>query len=192
LREKLCDDKPNKFNHRVALFGMGGVGKTQVAIEYVVKYKGSYNAVFWITATDLASLLLGFQQIATQTDCGGSVPLDADSVAEEVLKWLMKQRCWLLVLDNVDDISVVREYLPDVSSGNRHILLTTRNRDAIGIPAEGLEVDVFDSEAAADMLLLRTNLSDNPIAAIRQRQFDRSRQTKIHGIGGSAVLLRLR
>jgi tetratricopeptide (TPR) repeat protein len=167
LREKLCDDKPNKFNHRVALFGMGGVGKTQVAIEYVVKYKGSYNAVFWITAVDLASLLLGFQQIATQTDCGGSVPLDADSAAKEVLKWLIKQRCWLLVLDNVDNISVVREYLPDVSSGNGHILITTRNRDAVGIPAEGLEVKVFDSEAAADMLLLRTNLSDNPIAAVR-------------------------
>jgi len=167
LRKELCDEKPNKFNHRVALFGMGGVGKTQVAIEYVVKYKGRYNAVFWITATDPASLLLGFQQIARVTECGGTVPLDADSVAGEVLKWLKKQRSWLFVLDNVDNISVVRAYLPDVSSGDSHVLITTRNRDASGIPAEGLEVAVFESEAAADLLLLRTNLGDNPIAAIR-------------------------
>src|SRR5947207_942297 len=117
LRDKLCEDKPQEFNHRVALFGMGGVGKTQVAIEYVVRYKHEYNAVFWITSGDLASLLLGFQEIAEMTNCADTKSSDAASLAREVLKWLNMQSSWLLVVDNVDDISVLNGFLPDVTTG---------------------------------------------------------------------------
>ena len=52
LREMLSDDNPQKHKHRVALFGLGGIGKTQTAIEYVVTQRPSYNAIFWITAAD--------------------------------------------------------------------------------------------------------------------------------------------
>ena len=167
LRDKLCEDKPQEFNHRVALFGMGGVGKTQVAIEYVVRYKHEYNAIFWITAGDLASLLLGFQEIAEVTKCANTKSSDAASLAREVLKWLNKQSSWLLVMDNVDDISGVKGYLPDVTTGEGHLLLTTRDPNAIGISARGLEVEVFDPQTAADMLLLRANRADNDNMEIR-------------------------
>lgn len=60
----LIDEQPKKFNHRVALFGLGGVGKTQVAIKYVVTHNVDYDSVFWISAADLAGLLQGFQDIA--------------------------------------------------------------------------------------------------------------------------------
>jgi general stress protein CsbA len=113
LRNKLCDEQPNKFNHWVALFGMGGVGKTQVAIEYVVTYKRKYNSVFWITAVDQASLILGFHEIAVTTKCANAEGMDGVSVAREVLRWLEKQNSWLLVMDNVDDISIVNNYLPN-------------------------------------------------------------------------------
>jgi hypothetical protein len=93
----------------VALFGMGGVGKTQVAIEYVITHKEKYKAVFWITATDRASLLLGFQEITLKTKCVSTEATDAISIAQEVLKWLENQRRWLLILDNIDDISVVHD-----------------------------------------------------------------------------------
>jgi hypothetical protein len=167
LRNKLCDEKPQEFNHRVALFGMGGVGKTQVAIEYVVRYKDNYNAVFWITAGDLASLLLGFQEIAELTKCANTKSSDATSLARDVLKWLSIQSSWLLIIDNVDDISVIKGYLPDVTSGEGHLLFTTRDPNAIGISAQGLEVEVFDPQTAADMLLLRATQADNNNMEIR-------------------------
>ena len=164
LRDKLCEDKPQEFNHRVAFFGIRGVGKTQVAIEYVVRYKHEYNAVFWITAEDRASLLLGFQEIAKVTNMK---LLDTQSLAKDVLKWLEKQSYWLLVIDNIDDISVVNGYLPDLVTGGGHLLLTTRDPNATGISARGLEVEVFDRQTAADMLLLRTNQTDNSNKEIR-------------------------
>src|SRR5271167_4756372 len=64
LRERLCDDNPQQYNHRVALYGLGGVGKTQLAIEYVYQYRNDYNPVFWINVADNSALLTGFKEIA--------------------------------------------------------------------------------------------------------------------------------
>jgi hypothetical protein len=64
-------------------------------------------------------------------------------------------------------IFLVHGYLPELNSSEGHVLITTRNPDATGIPAEGLEVRVFESQAAADMLLLRSKLSDTANAEMR-------------------------
>jgi Cdc6-like AAA superfamily ATPase len=68
LRDKLKETKPKQYNHRVAIYGMGGVGKTQVAIEYVYRHENDYDNVYWISASDQAALLSGFQEVGTRTD----------------------------------------------------------------------------------------------------------------------------
>ena len=103
----------------------------------------------------LADLQTGFQEIAEKTKCVTVDQKDAASTAKAVLRWLEQQTSWLLVLDNLDEISIVNGYLPDIGNGNGHLLITTRNRDPTGIPAAGLEVEVFDSDDAVDLLLLR-------------------------------------
>jgi tetratricopeptide (TPR) repeat protein len=160
LREKLCDEKPKSFNHRVALFGMGGVGKTQVAIQYIVNYQSEYDGIFWITAADSAALLSGFRDVARITGCTKVDNQKSLSVVREVLAWFRKQDGWLLVLDNADIISVVDGYLPDMTSRG-HTLITTRNPNALGIPAEGLEVELLEKHEAKDLLLLRANIIDD-------------------------------
>jgi tetratricopeptide (TPR) repeat protein len=77
-------------------------------------------------------------------------------VAKAVLRWLKEKSSWLLIIDNLDDISIAHGYLPELGGGNHHVLITTRNRDTTGIPAQGLEVEVFDSSHAINLLLLRT------------------------------------
>ena len=93
---------------------MGGVGKTQVAIEYVYQHENDYYDIYWISASDQAALLSGFQEIGAKTGClsAGTEGLKPTEVAKTVLSWLRLQETWLLVIDNLDDVSVAEEFLP--------------------------------------------------------------------------------
>jgi tetratricopeptide (TPR) repeat protein len=158
LKQMLCEEGP-EWNHRVALYGMGGVGKTQVAIQYVHANRHTYDQIFWITAANEASILSGFQEIAARTQCLSSLSIqnpDQKFVAKLVLSWLRQETNWLIVLDNLDDITIVKDYLPERGL-HKHTLISTRNRDAEGIPARGLEVPILEIEESIEMLC---NLSD--------------------------------
>ena len=71
LKQKLEETKLKQYNHHVAIFGMGGVGKTQVANEYVYRYEKCYKDIYWISATDESALLSGFAEIGSKTGCLG-------------------------------------------------------------------------------------------------------------------------
>ena len=167
LREKLLSKTPKQYNHRVAIYGMGGVGKTQIAIEYVYRFRQSYDNIFWINASDQASLLTGFQEIGTLTH---TLPTTSEAspiqTAKAVLTWLRGQESWLLIVDNLDDISVAKGYLPEIHEGG-HTLITTRNPNAIKIPAEGVEIPVLEEAAAIELLRIRSKNDHGYSAAER-------------------------
>src|SRR5579871_984529 len=94
LREKLLDQVPKKFSHRIALYGMGGIGKTQIALEYIYTNKMNYERIYWIPAVDQTSLLFGYQKIAKCIGLkfvGDPSPID---IAEAVLYWLRQRQNW--------------------------------------------------------------------------------------------------
>ena len=158
LRAKLCDVAPMSWNHRVALYGLGGVGKTQLALEYVFSHKDDYERIYWISAVSEATVFAGFQSIAERTQCVRNInKLSLSDVAERVLEWLNIQENWLLVIDNLDQIEVIDSYLPERSPG-RHTLITTRYSYCDHIPAEGLKVGELGVEDATKLLLLRSKL----------------------------------
>lgn len=154
LREKLSDEKSTEYNHRVALSGLGGVGKTQIAIQYVVERKADYDGVFWVSAASRAELLSDYQKIAKTIGMTATEDSDPERVATEVLEWLESRGNWLLVLDNVDDANVIDSHLPRLGSTG-HTLITTRASDTTGLEAQGLKVDVFLEDDAQQLLLLR-------------------------------------
>jgi NB-ARC domain len=160
IREKLCDVTPKEYNHRLAIYSMGGVGKTQIAIEYVMKFETQYVGIYWITASNEAELLSGFQAIANETQCVASESLEPPEIAQAVLKWLYRSKDWLLVLDNLDDISIANGYLPRLRTGGGHVLITTRNPNSLNIPAEGLQIGVHELDEAKELLLQRIQLSN--------------------------------
>ena len=159
LRAKLSSSIPNEWNHCVALYGLGGVGKTQLALEYVYAEKSNYDMIFWIPAVSEDALLSGFQQIAVVMGC---VPqpkyLTPAETAQVVLSWLNRQISWLLVFDNLDQVAILRQYLPE-RSPKKHVLVTTRLSYCHQIPAEGLHVAVPDIDSASDLLFLRSGIS---------------------------------
>ena len=128
------------------LHGLGGIGKTQLAIEFARKYRRNYSAVFWIDGSSKEKLKQSIANLANQIpqhqllerarlyaqqpheELGGAV--------EDVLSWFSQSsnEQWLLVYDNVDrEISAevsdpeafnLREYLPEADQGC--ILITSR------------------------------------------------------------------
>ena len=158
LYVRLCETNPNQYAHRIALFGLGGVGKTQTAIEYIYRNERFYQRIYWVSAVDEASVLSGFQQIAKSTRCVHHMAhLKPAEVANQVLLWLRRQASWLLVFDNLDDVSIVKDYLPDIGSDG-HTLITTRNPNTLSIPAEGLEVGFLEIQSASELLLKRSGV----------------------------------
>ena len=65
---------------------------------------------------------------------------------------------WLLILDNLDDITIADGYLPRLRTGGGHVLITTRNPNSLNIPAEGIQIEVHEPEEAKDLLLRRAQL----------------------------------
>jgi len=150
----LCSSKEYQHNHRVALYGLGGVGKTQTALKYIYWKKEYYRSIFWISAVNQATLLSEFQKIMALIQPNISMPDSPDQTVEHVMAWLEQQSSWLIVIDNLDDINVIDGFLP-VNSNRKHTLITTRNPSAENIPAQGLEVDLMSSSEASMFFLIR-------------------------------------
>jgi tetratricopeptide (TPR) repeat protein len=167
IRHKIRDEQLKGYKHRIALFGLGGVGKTQIALEYCFRYKQDYDYVFWMSSADETRLLSSFSEIATLT---GSINTISDqtpgAIAQAVLRWSLSNGKWLFIFDNLDDISIIEGYLPPPSNSG-HVLITTRNKNCDGIPAEGVEITPMNLSESVSLLLARSGLEDNPREAVQ-------------------------
>lgn len=76
------------------------------------------------------------------------VPVD---IGDIVLRWLRQDQDWLLVIDNLDIIEIVDGFLPEPGP-QRHTIITTRNPNAEGIPAGGIEAPLLEPDEAIDLL----------------------------------------
>jgi tetratricopeptide (TPR) repeat protein len=166
LRKMLCESKQNQHNHQVALQGLGGIGKTRIAAEYVYRYHGElYQSVFWINASNQATLLQGFRNIADETKCvkiDEIADLTPDKVVQRVRRWLEQEDRWLLVLDNLDDVRALEGFKLPITGLDRHILITTRYADAASIWAKGFKVHVLEPHDAVRLLMREITQTDPP------------------------------
>src|SRR5438270_12897725 len=103
LRAKLCDTGERPLNNCVALHGLGGVGKTQLAVQYMSRFHRSYNHMFWINAADQWILTDGFKEICERHINPVSTKAAPEAIINTVTMWLQGQRDWLLIVDNLDD-----------------------------------------------------------------------------------------
>ena len=167
-----------------ALQGLGGVGKTRLAIEYAWAHEADYSALLFVRAENPAALSTNLAGLAGPSvlDLLEKEAREDAAKFEAVLRWLRANPTWLMILDNVDDpeaVKAVVELMPRLDGG--HVIVTAR---AANFPAtiRKLELDVLDEEAATQFLLERT-------AEDRQRAEDDDAQARaLAGELGSLAL----
>ncbi|KIX10281.1 uncharacterized protein Z518_01363 [Rhinocladiella mackenziei CBS 650.93] len=173
IRQSLCPDphvegsnvKPTSFPRCFAVHGPGGMGKTQVAAQFVTSHRHTFDAVLWVYAENTYKILQDFNSIAIGLGLISEDHIDAKDLyftRDLVKRWLvnplkhldenespgLERASWLLVFDGVEDGEVLNEFWPYDGPGS--ILITSRNPHSW---STSLELRPWNVNEATEFLL---------------------------------------
>jgi len=140
----------------LALSGLGGVGKSQIALEFVYRCRWHYHTVLWIQAASEEQLVADFTAVADLLGLPEKDAADPNVLIAAVKKWLTDLTRWLLIFDNADNLQLLERFLPDEIKG--HILLTTRSQSTGQFAHRGILVEPLDDHSGAELLLHRAKI----------------------------------
>lgn len=156
LRQALAAEKTAVLSQATAITGLGGVGKTQTALEYAYRHREAYRVIWWIDASGPAGLDRGVTELATDLALPGADPTDPERTRASLRRWLEGETSWLLILDNAEQSETLRLYLPAAPAG--HAVITSRN------PLWGrvtkLALDIWPRVRSVEFLAKRTDRAD--------------------------------
>ncbi len=142
-----------------AIHGLGGIGKTRLAVEYAWRSGNRYDAVLFLRAESPQALQSGLADLA-RPNLLNLPEYTAQAETETVdaaLRWFRENSRWLLILDNVDTpeaAEAVRKIIPQLQNG--HVLITSRRKDwPVAVRKQPL--DILTQEEATNFLLQRTD-----------------------------------
>jgi TIR domain-containing protein len=147
-----------------SLHGLGGIGKTQLAIEYAHTRAGNYDLVWSIAAEEPATIPDQFARLAKQL--GADPAGDPDDLRDQVHGLLAGVAGWLLIFDNANEVNDIRPWLPSVPLPPGlpgHVVITTRRGGYLALGTV-LDLDVIDTPAAVRVLRARVPSLDEDTA----------------------------
>jgi hypothetical protein len=155
LHEKLKENGATALSQPQVISGLGGIGKTQTAIEYAYKYKDKYKAVFWVYSDSKGSLISSYVKIASLLNLPVKNDTNQDLIVDSVKHWLEINSDWLLIFDNADNPEIIEEFFPVQING--HIIITSRAQvfSKLGIMYT-IKMDEMSPEESKKFLLTRT------------------------------------
>lgn len=142
-----------------AVHGLGGVGKSELALQYAATRADMYTVIWWVAADTPDSIEAGLAALAQRLHPDAMVVASSSQAAEWAIGWLQTHLSWLLILDNVEQTTDVEGLLGQLSTG--HVLITSR-RD-IGweqITRGCLRLGALSPDAAVELLIRRTGQQD--------------------------------
>ncbi|KAF4969002.1 hypothetical protein FSARC_3656 [Fusarium sarcochroum] len=193
LRQQLQPEKPQAV---AALFGLSGIGKTQIALSYAYRTRAEHPnlSVFWVYASSANRIRQSYSSIAQACQIPGHDDPNTDILAL-VKQWLQveHQKPWLMIVDGADDVGLfcddekIRKYLPACRQGM--LLVTTTSHEVAIRVTKGqhfFEVDRFTDDEARSLLTpnfkgplfepsnltnLASRLEYNPLALVQAAAF---------------------
>jgi Tfp pilus assembly protein PilF len=148
----------------VVLHGLGGVGKSQLAVEYAHTHRDDLPVQWTVRGDDPSVLASDLAALGVQTGAADAAEPDIDVQLAAVRGWLASHPGWLLVIDNVDDpatLPTVHRLLPDTGPGR--VIITSRVSAWPG-RYHRLEITALGTDPAAELLLKNIADTDEPAA----------------------------
>lgn len=130
-----------------AVKGLGGLGKTQLALEYAYRYSADYDAIWWLRAEDPQGLRSDYAALAPQL--GLPSAQDQSVTVVDVRRTLAQRERFLLVFDNATDARALEPYLPQ--GALRRVLITSRAQSWPNAQSE--DIRLMDLEEATQFLI---------------------------------------
>ena len=159
-----------------ALYGLSGIGKTHIAIEYVYRHQGEYQTTLWLNASPPELLSANILSLAAQLGIPTRDTGDEQQRIDAIKRWLQHHDRWLLVLDNLEDFPLLDQLLPLNSSG--HVLLITQSQTT-GLFTSRLSVEQMSIEDGALLLLKCAQIIDKQDSLDAASEEDRLQAIKI-------------
>jgi hypothetical protein len=141
-----------------ALYGLGGVGKTQTTIEYAWRYSAEYDLIWWIDAGQPARIREQIANLVAPLGLRTTTTIAADAAA--ALDWLRRSARWLLIFDNARAVTDLRNFLPD---GAGHVLVTSQS-PVWGTVAGRIHVEPLERSDTISLLRRRIGLIETETA----------------------------
>ena len=161
LRQLLLKEKKTAVKQAVGIHGLGGIGKTQLALEYARKFEDEYDLIWWLRAEDSTTLLVDLVELAVPLGLleAGQVVEDQNAIANAVLDTVSSDEWsgrWLLIYDNVESKDVLKGRRP---AGDGHTIFTSRDPDWASIAAP-LQVAVMTQTESRKLIKERSGQTD--------------------------------
>ncbi|WP_262702926.1 MULTISPECIES: FxSxx-COOH system tetratricopeptide repeat protein [Streptomyces] len=140
--------------------GLGGIGKSSLALHYAHSHLREYTAVWWINAETSETITVSLAQLTARLTAGiDASTIASDVLAEWALGWLETHPGWLLVFDNATDPHHLAPYLARLTGGS-HLVTSRLTHGWDALADEPLHLDVLGLEAAAGLLCHLTSRND--------------------------------
>ena len=189
LHSNLKTRQTTALSQPQAFTGLGGIGKTQLAVEYAYRFRREYRTVLWARAESTDTLSASYTEIAMLLNLPERNEQEQPLVIQATKRWLQTHQDWLLILDNADEPDLIAPFLPHVMSG--HLLITTRATALrrLGVVSPFV-VETLAPEEGALLLLRRAGLLPPDVPFEQATQQDQTLALQItHELGGLPLAL---
>ncbi|MDE1674321.1 tetratricopeptide repeat protein, partial [Nocardia gipuzkoensis] len=134
-----------------AVHGLGGIGKSTLVAHWAATRPHGHRPILWVTADTAADVQQGLAKFAAALQPALAQALEVEQLAERALQWLATHTGWLLILDNVNDLTDTHDVLARTGTGGR-IIITSRRSTGWQPGTAIVRLDVLEPDESLRLL----------------------------------------